>query len=134
MNLHFAQNNLVKETLRIELIILIGSPWKLQTSNIRHSLIHKKRLTICFVLQCQWTLQSEDSKRQAQTLYPLEFLRPRAFSYFLPFDWTYGLAELCGTPGALPKCFTASRAFFGPLRRIYINREIIFRVLPLKSS
>jgi len=35
---------------------------------------------------------------------------------------TYGLVWLCGRPGALPKCLTASRAFLGPLRRTYRRR------------
>jgi len=47
-------------------------------------------------------------------LKPLDRLRPRAFSNLRPFDSTYGFLCLCGP---IPKCFTASLAFFGPLKR-----------------
>ena len=49
-----------------------------------------------------------------QTLKARLARRPLARSNFLPFDRTYGLVELCGTPGALPICRHASRAFRRP--------------------
>ena len=49
-----------------------------------------------------------------QTLKARLARRPLARSNFLPFDRTYGLVELCGTPGALPMCRHASRAFRRP--------------------
>jgi hypothetical protein len=46
-------------------------------------------------------------------LYPVDFLRPRARSNFLPLERTKGLTWLPGTPGA-PKCLFASRDLRGP--------------------
>lgn len=54
---------------------------------------------------------------------PREFLRPRAFSNFLPLALTNGFVWLWGWPGAMPKCRTDSRAFLGPRRRICRREE-----------
>merc|ERR1719163_2429062 len=51
---------------------------------------------------------------QAQTLKPRDFLRPRAFSNFRPLARTRGAVVELGTPGALPKKRSASRALTGP--------------------
>jgi hypothetical protein len=47
----------------------------------------------------------------AQTLKPLDLLRPRAFSNLRPLLMTRGFLCECGPK---PKCLTASRAFLGP--------------------
>lgn len=76
-------------------------------------------------MHCRWCSRNDENKKciiqkyvsLTQTLNPRLFLLPLAFSNFLPLARTYGFVLLCGTPGAGPKCFTASLAFLGPLRK-----------------
>ena len=61
-------------------------------------------------------------------LYPLDSLRPRAHSNFLPLERTNGLACEFGFPGA-PKCLFAVRAFLLPC-----NNTVFFPVGAAKAS